>query len=299
MRVRVEATGAVVELPHRAVMGRGSEAHLRAQAPFASKLHARVEWSGEDWRIRDLGSRNGTFLNRILLDGEESRRLSVGDTIGLGDLESTLTVLTDDAPGPAAYPVEGGAPVLGSPSLLALPAPEAPTVSVVFDGHWRVEDEDGTLSPLPADGLLTASGRRYRVELPRPAERTPHLDVELDLPRSTLTFLVSQDEERVELVVERLRRRVRLEGREHGYLLLLLSRARREDIAQGQSDPGWRSVDELCRMLRTDPTVLNVLVYRARRQFEAAGVASAPAIVEVRRGARRLGVSRSYEERLA
>lgn len=295
MRVRLEASGAVVELPHRAVLGRGPEASLRPDAPFASKLHARIEWSGEEWRIRDMGSRNGTFLNRVPLDRDESRRLSVGDGVGLGDLDVTLTILDESAPGPAAFPVDGGPPVLGSPVLLALPAPEAPTVSVVFDGSWRVEGEDGASTALPADGVLEVAGCRYRIELPRPAERTPHLDVDLDLTRSTVTFLVSQDEERVELVVERLRRRVRLEGREHGYLLLLLSRARREDEARGTEEPGWRTVDELCRMLRTDPTVLNVLVYRARRQLEAAGVASAPAIVEVRRGARRLGVPRSHE----
>ena len=30
---------------------------------FASSLHARIYWTGSSWEIRDLGSRNGTYVN--------------------------------------------------------------------------------------------------------------------------------------------------------------------------------------------------------------------------------------------
>jgi diguanylate cyclase (GGDEF)-like protein len=47
-----------------------------------SRQHFRIEPSGEDFRLVDLESRNGTFLNRVRLQG--SAILKDGDLIGIG-----------------------------------------------------------------------------------------------------------------------------------------------------------------------------------------------------------------------
>jgi pSer/pThr/pTyr-binding forkhead associated (FHA) protein len=51
-----------VERP-RVVIGRGDSADLRFGERAMSSEHAAVEFAGSGFRIRDLGSRNGTLVN--------------------------------------------------------------------------------------------------------------------------------------------------------------------------------------------------------------------------------------------
>jgi transcriptional regulator with GAF, ATPase, and Fis domain len=44
-------------------VGRDPECGLVLEDPRVSKLHARVQWDGEGWRLEDLGSKNGTSVN--------------------------------------------------------------------------------------------------------------------------------------------------------------------------------------------------------------------------------------------
>lgn len=293
MRVSERAEGPESEgrlVPPRAVLGRGGPGvwWARPQA-YASKLHAALEWTGDRWTLRDLGSRNGTFLNGARLE-DQRQPLTPGDRIGLGEPDAAPVYVWDvEPPGPTAQTGDGTV-VVGEGAMLVLPDPKAPALTVFeIAGIWWTETADGERARLPEDGSILVAGADFRVSLPLAPELTPHVDVALDLAHASVTFHVSQDEERVVLVVERLRRRAELASREHVYLLLLLARAR---LADGE---GWVEVETLCRQLRVDPTTLNVLVYRARKQLAAAGVVGAPGIVEVRRGARRLGVARCSE----
>jgi two-component system response regulator AtoC len=86
--VREGATSQVIDLDEgdRIVLGRSSEATVRIDDAKASREHARV------WRDRgvihlvDLGSRNGTMLNGVVLRGEE-RALRSGDVVRIGAAE--------------------------------------------------------------------------------------------------------------------------------------------------------------------------------------------------------------------
>src|SRR5215472_1665764 len=49
-----------------------------------SRQHMAFEREGEDWNVRDLGSKNGTLLNNNRLNG--ATRLSPGDRIAAGHL---------------------------------------------------------------------------------------------------------------------------------------------------------------------------------------------------------------------
>jgi pSer/pThr/pTyr-binding forkhead associated (FHA) protein len=44
-------------------IGRGDDNTIVITSPKVSRKHARIEWSGEHFTIRDLGSSNGTFVN--------------------------------------------------------------------------------------------------------------------------------------------------------------------------------------------------------------------------------------------
>lgn len=61
-------------------------ADLVLDAPAVSRIHARLVWDGETYRISDLNSRNGTRVNQILLDPGKEERLKDGDEIQFADL---------------------------------------------------------------------------------------------------------------------------------------------------------------------------------------------------------------------
>jgi hypothetical protein len=82
--------GMIYDLDGDLVLGRGEEAEIRLQDPFASGRHARVYEQGGILVLEDLGSTNGTYLNEELLDGP--RPLHPGDRVRIGDSELTFEV---------------------------------------------------------------------------------------------------------------------------------------------------------------------------------------------------------------
>jgi pSer/pThr/pTyr-binding forkhead associated (FHA) protein len=66
------------------IIGRASECTLRAGSSAISRRHCAIVRKDGDWYVRDLGSRNGTFLN----DGavETPTALKIGDEIRVGPL---------------------------------------------------------------------------------------------------------------------------------------------------------------------------------------------------------------------
>ena len=61
-------------------IGRDSSADLKLQDPFISRLQAEIYKEHEKWFIRDIQSKNGTFLNGNRID-ENPIPLKQGDTI--------------------------------------------------------------------------------------------------------------------------------------------------------------------------------------------------------------------------
>jgi hypothetical protein len=79
--------GMEYEVGEGAVLGRGDQAEIRLEDPFASSRHARLTRQGAVIVVEDLGSTNGTYLNEELLDGP--RPLHAGDRVRIGDSEFT------------------------------------------------------------------------------------------------------------------------------------------------------------------------------------------------------------------
>jgi len=68
--------------PHAA--GRGSTCRIVIDSPAVSRQHASFERQGLLWRVRDLGSLNGTYVNDLRVHEhvlEHGDRIQVGDTI--------------------------------------------------------------------------------------------------------------------------------------------------------------------------------------------------------------------------
>ena len=79
--------GMEYDIGEGAVMGRGDQAEIRLEDPFASSRHARLLRQGGIVVLEDLGSTNGTYLNEELLSGPQP--LHQGDRVRIGDSEFT------------------------------------------------------------------------------------------------------------------------------------------------------------------------------------------------------------------
>jgi FHA domain len=287
-------------LGSRCLFGRHPACDLRVDNPRVSGEHASLHWTGDRWELRDLGSRNGTFVDGRRLAAGERTTLARGATFTLG--------------GEDAFHLEDAAPPVASArhaksfrlrtaaeGLLVLPDDDQPEVSIFEDttGRWVAEDADG--ARLVADReLVIVDGEGWVLDLPSAAGATSEVSSVLPLETLSLRFAVSRDEEHVEVTVVEEGRSTLLPSRSHQYLLLTLARALLEDSEPSAAERGWVDRERLCRMLATDPRKLNVDVFRVRKQLSECGVRGATRIIARRPGTGqlRLGTDRVEVTRL-
>lgn len=299
-----DAPGEVYFLRSRSLIGRSSTCDVRLDEARISGEHACLGWTGAGWELRDLGSKNGTFVRGRRLAPGERALLAAGDGFtlaGAGADAPGLTLVEAAPPVASARRVAGGAVRAAASGLLVLPDEEHPRLSLVEDheGRWVLES-DGEVRAAVDREIVVVDGEAWSLDLPAPAGAT--VDAAAGGARSacplleavTARFHVSRDEERVEITIAHPGGQISLPARSHHYLLLLLARARLADAGAAPAAQGWRDRDELCRMLAADEQRLNVDVCRARKDFVAAGIQGGANVVERRPGTgrMRLGISR-------
>ena len=57
-----------------------------------SKLHAQLTWQGEELMVEDLGSTNGTWVNRVKLEPNDPHRVRPDDTLRFGQGDAYLVM---------------------------------------------------------------------------------------------------------------------------------------------------------------------------------------------------------------
>ena len=67
----------------RLTVGRGEDCDVRVDSPDVSAEHCRLSWNGRAWRVRDLGSENGTTVNGEPVTGAGGGELGHGDVLTL------------------------------------------------------------------------------------------------------------------------------------------------------------------------------------------------------------------------
>lgn len=275
------------------LVGRSSACALRLDERHVSGEHATLIWMGGGWEIRDLGSRNGTFVGGERLVPGEAKRLAAGVRIGFGDPEQPWELADAGAPGLIAEDADAGTVRSAHDgALLALPDDSAPEAVLFVDraGRWVAEIDDQPARPVKDQEVMHVGGRSWRLHVPARIDGTATVDHGPTIDSVSLRFAVSRDEEHVVMTVVHRGREIALEPREHGYALLTLARQRLDDRDEPTSEQGWIERDQLLRMLGLDSNALNVAIYRARNQLGDAGIDGAAGIVEVRRGQRRIGL---------
>jgi hypothetical protein len=299
--LRQTDNGALSVLEAEHVVGRSPRSALVLDLSYVSAQHAQIRWIGNGWELKDLGSRNGTFVNEAPIQAGQAVKLLVGSRVAFGRTAETWELIDESPPGIVVVPLDGPyEPLFPEGDILPLPSQEDPKVTVFrgADGMWRLERED-EIVPLVSHQVFEASGRRFRFSCPNMLAETSTIDWpqpgNLALDGLRLEFRVSKDEEHVEIYAHFGRDRVDVGTRGHNYILLILARQRLADVADGQptSGCGWMYQDDLMSALRFSPDRLNIDVFRIRKQFARLGVSDPASVVERRPRTKqlRIGVS--------
>jgi pSer/pThr/pTyr-binding forkhead associated (FHA) protein len=83
--------GTLIPIPKpKCVIGRGDDCHLRPQSDAVSRQHATIITTENEVTVRDMNSRNGTFVNGERV-GEDAVLLT-GDVLRIGPLEFELQI---------------------------------------------------------------------------------------------------------------------------------------------------------------------------------------------------------------
>ena len=92
-------SGQVYELAReRTTVGRSEQNNLVIRESSLSAVHCEILVNGSEVIVRDLGSRNGTFVNGVQLTNQQSQ-LKSGQTVRFGSVEARLELdgpATDD-----------------------------------------------------------------------------------------------------------------------------------------------------------------------------------------------------------
>lgn len=299
--VKNSMTGDRYYVPALCIVGRAPHCDVRLASRLASGVHAEIRWNGSTWELRDLSSRNGTYVDRRRIAGGERVELDAGMMVAFGDPDEPYEV-ESTAPPVARACTDDDARIAreAEHDLLLLPGDDAPELTIFEDppGRWWAEDGDGHRHPLQAGQSLRCGGRNWILELPLRTETTqrPRTD-QIPLDSMILRFAVSRDQEHVEVTIIHRDQAITLPARAHNELLLFLASARlrdRELPGISEQETGWRYIDDVGTALGVDFNLLNQHKTRARKQLAEARVTGAARIFESRPLTRqiRLGTGR-------
>jgi len=85
------STGKEVKIPTpKCLIGRGDDCHLKPQSDAISRRHCVIITTENEVVVRDLGSRNGTFVNEEKVAGEAV--LLHGDVLRVGPLQFEMVI---------------------------------------------------------------------------------------------------------------------------------------------------------------------------------------------------------------
>ena len=112
-------------------------------------------------------------------------------------------------------------------------------------------------------------------------------------PDALFNFIVSQNEEHVQLAIASGEKQINLGERSHHYSLLTLARKRFLDAGRGFDtlSQGWISMEQCSVMVGIEPKHLNMQLHRARQQIAQAFLMNTlfSHCIERRRGELRFG----------
>jgi hypothetical protein len=286
-RLESAVDGRVCLLEPEHLVGRSALCALQLEAAYVSAQHAAFRWTGDRWELRDLGSRNGTFIDGVRLAERTPSALSRGTVVTFGMPDQRWIFADDDPPCAMLAALDGGQSMVIEGDLQALPSPDDPQATVFrgSNGVWTLERPDESLTELDNGARFVVAGRSFRFSCPVFVPRTATSEHRGEVGLLRFFFQVSRDEEHVELKAQsRSGAWFPLGSRQHNYLLLTLARLRQTDRSRALPETacGWVYQDDLLKALATSQSQLNVDIFRIRKQFATLGLQDSWNIIERR-----------------
>lgn len=266
--------------------GRAPDNDLVLQHTSISGHHAVMWAEPEQLSVRDLGSRNGTFINDARVTGTGAA--TAGDVIRIGPVRLTVRQLAEggldlrplqlvDVTAQTAVPIRSDRVRIGSDPDGELVLPDGPprvATLLVFPDGLLLGRDDGEVEVTLGD-VFEAGGRTLRVELvPGPLPPTEGLDsteygytlrARLDGADGPEAWMSDGD------------RTHRVSHEQRATLLFLLARQFVRDAGHPPPSRGWISDDDVTVGLwgreayRRGTNTLHVLVHRTRADLREAG----------------------------
>jgi hypothetical protein len=279
-------------LAARHVVGRSRTCQLHIDANNVSGHHAEITWDGRAWHLRDLGSRNGTFVVGQAIGAGHQVSLEPGMTIGFGAPANDYCFVDNQPPRLIAFGPNGA--VVADDDVLCLPSGEECEFLIFREDNdqWVVENTEGT-RPIQDEERIVVRDMSFDVFLPGSIAVTREATQE-----EVLEFTVSHDGDHIDLHILDGAIARQIETRAHTDVLLELARTRIADMARDglpETEHGWMHRDDLMRALGIDdPQLLNLWVHRARQQLALKKLRGVAKIIERREsaGQLRLGLRR-------
>lgn len=285
------------------LIGRGPQCALRLAPKYVSTQHAVIRWSGNGWELIDRASRNGTRLNEETVEPGRPYRLVKGSVVSFGHPEQRWSLVDVSEPHAMVLALDSGSVYVENFGMIGIPSTDSPEVTLFkdADGIWRMEDSEGMVRGLRNGQPFEFGGQSYVFSCPSTNDLTASVGTAVQRRAPTLKFVVSSDEDFVELSMEYENKSIALGSRAHNYLLLTLARQRLADSAE-QIPPascGWMDKDQLAFGLRMTPQQIDGEIFRIRRHFASHGVPESSSVVERRERTRliRLGLDRVLVQR--
>ena len=247
-------------------IGRDPSNHLVVDDGNVSRQHAALRHASGRWVVKDLGSRNGTFVNGQRLAPGTQKVLVAGDVLAISS-GHVYRLVDARPPEPMARALDNDTLCIGIEQVLGFPDPDEPLAQVVraADG-WSFEAAGEEGRAVRDGDRVSVEGRVWRLSLPEALAGT--VSVRGSGPPS-LRFEISLDEEHVRLFLVEDGVDELIGSRAHHYTLLVLARQRIADANAGlpRSEIGWINQQDLERMLRLERNVVYQHFYRARREL--------------------------------
>ena len=207
-----QESGDIVDPSPNCLVGRALSCELRLPDPVVSNEHAMLYWSGAAWEVRDLGSRNGTFVNGQRLEAGGRRTLTQGARLGFGTRVTTWR-LVDDGPPSSLRPSRVRLATEGTEESFDLATTGLRFEVTADEEHVQVMLVDAERhKPLPTRAfhylLLTLARARLRDRAAHPERTSEHGWLYADSVADSL----GMDVERMNVDVHRARKQFSEQG---------------------------------------------------------------------------------------
>ena len=149
-----KAKGREIPLPSsQFVIGRSPVCHLRPSSELVSKLHCAIGRKAGDVLVRDLNSRNRTYINDKVITG--TVRVKDGDVLAVGPLRFRFAITGQGEPSPVQTICKGRIQwLMESPDTFESDSDCGDTAVIAVPPHLLEQDEAGL--PLQVDATSDA-----------------------------------------------------------------------------------------------------------------------------------------------